>query len=65
MDCVVAPLDHTFPVAADEVKVTLPPWQNVVVPDAVMVGVAGKAFTVIVTAVEAGEVQVPLFTDTL
>ena len=36
--CVVAPVDQRLPVADDEVSVTLPPWQNVVLPDAVIVG---------------------------
>ena len=64
MDCVVAPFDQRFPVADDEVKVTLPPWQNVVAPEAVIVGVAGNALTVTVVAADAAELQVPLFTET-
>ena len=52
MDCVVAPVDHVFPVAEDEVKVTLPPEQNVVGPPAVIVGVAGGATTVTFCVVE-------------
>jgi hypothetical protein len=47
---VVAPVDHTLPVAEDEVKTTLSPVQKVVGPPAVMVGVAGKEFTVPDTA---------------
>ena len=46
MDCEVDPFDHVLPVAADEVSVTLPPWQNVVAPPAAIVGVAGVGFTV-------------------
>ena len=65
IDCVVAPFDQRFPLADDEVNVTLPPSQNVVVPDAVIVGVAGKAFTVTVVAVEIAEAHVPLLTDTV
>ena len=38
IDCVVAPLDHVFPVDDDEVSMTLPPWQKVVAPEAVIVG---------------------------
>ena len=34
----VAPFDQRFPVADDDVNVTLPPGQNVVVPEAVIVG---------------------------
>src|SRR5688572_30112667 len=64
IDCVVAPFDHTFPVADDEVSVTLSPWQNVVAAEAVIVGVVGNAFTVTVVAAEAAEEQVPLFTVT-
>ena len=64
IDCVVAPFDQRFPVADDEVSVTLPPSQNVVAPDAVIVGVAGKAFNVTVVAAETAEEQVPLFTET-
>jgi len=41
MDWLVAPLDQVFPVALDEVNVTEPPAQKVVVPLAVIVGVAG------------------------
>ena len=64
MDCVVAPFDQRFPVADDEVKVTLPPWQKVVAPEAVIVGVTGNALTVITVGAEAAELQVPLFTVT-
>jgi hypothetical protein len=46
MDCVVSPEDHVLPVAAEEVKVTLPPVQNEVGPLAEIVGVAGVAVTV-------------------
>ena len=64
IDCVVAPFDQTFPVADDEVKVTFPPWQNVVAPEAEIVGVKGSGFTVIVVAAEVADVHVPLFTET-
>lgn len=46
IDGVVAPFDQRFPVGDDEVKMTLPPAQKVVAPEAVIVGVArsdGKA----------------------
>jgi hypothetical protein len=39
MDWVVAPLLQRLPVALDEVRVTDPPWQKLVGPLAVMVGV--------------------------
>ena len=38
IDCVTAPVDHVFPVADEEVNITLPPEQNVVGPPAVIVG---------------------------
>lgn len=41
MDCVVAPLDHVFPFADEEVNVTSSPEQKVVGPLAAIVGVAG------------------------
>ena len=64
IDCVVAPFDQTFPVAEDEVKVTFPPWQNVVAPEAEIVGVVGSAFTVTDVVAEVSEAHVPLFTET-
>ena len=59
MDCVVAPFDHTLPVAADEVKTTEPPKQNVVGPLALIVGVDGDGFTVTTVGVELA-LQLPL-----
>ena len=53
IDCVVAPLLHKYEVAALEVSVTLPPWQNVVAPPPVeMVGVAGNGLTVTTVGAE-------------
>jgi hypothetical protein len=43
-DCVVAPVDQRFPVADDEVSVTVLPGQNEAGP--LMVGVAGRGFCV-------------------
>ena len=40
------PLYHWLPVGEDEVRVTLPPAQKVVVPPADIVGVAGSGVTV-------------------
>ena len=57
MDCVVAPVLQVFPVALDDVSVTLPPAQTVVGPLAEIVGVAGAGLTV--TVVEAQDVNVP------
>jgi hypothetical protein len=53
MLAVVAPVDQRYEVPALEVSVTLPPAQKVNGPPAVMVGVAGNAFTVTTVAVEA------------
>ena len=65
IDCVVAPPgDQTFPLAEDEVKVTLPPEQKVVGPPAVIVGVAGVGFTVTTVPAEVVE-HVPLLTLTV
>ena len=52
MLCVLAPVDHKYVVPALEVRVRLPPAQKVVDPPAVIVGVAGKAFTVTTVAKE-------------
>ena len=41
-------MDHKYELPALEVNVTLPPAQKVVDPLAVMLGVAGAAFTVTV-----------------
>ena len=41
IDCVVSPFDQTFPVAADDVKVLLPPSQKLVEPLTLIVGAAG------------------------
>ena len=46
---VVAPVDHEYVVPGLDVRVTLPPAQIVVGPEAVIVGAGGKAFTVTVT----------------
>jgi len=45
----IEPFDQRFPVVEDEVRSTEPPVQNVVEPLALIVGVAGSAFTVTVT----------------
>lgn len=63
MDCVVAPVDHVFPVAEELVRTTSSPAQNVVGPPAEMVGVAGVGFTVTVVPAEVA-VHVPLLTVT-
>ena len=65
IDCVVAPVDHKFPLADDEVKTTLPPVQKLNGPPAEIVGVAGKAVTVTVVPADVAEVQPPLVTATV
>ena len=49
---VVAPVDHKYEEPALDVKVTLPPAQKVVGPPALIVGVAGNAFTVMAVAAD-------------
>ncbi len=51
-----------FPVWEDEVKVTVPPEQKVVEPDAEIVGVVGALFTVTIVEADIAE-QVPFDTD--
>jgi hypothetical protein len=46
IDWLTSPLLQKLCVAADEVSVTDPPSQNVVAPEAVIVGVAGTGFTI-------------------
>ena len=60
IDWVVAPVDHVFPVADEEVKTTLPPAQKVNGPPAEIVGVAGNGFTVTVVPAEATDVHPPV-----
>jgi hypothetical protein len=50
MDWVVAPVDQTFPVAADDVSVIVVPAQSEVGP--LMVGVGGAGFTVTTNAAD-------------
>ena len=65
MDCVFCPLGvHTLPLALLDVRVTLPPEQNVVGPPAVAVGV-GLEFTVTVVADDVAEHPEPFVTVTL
>jgi hypothetical protein len=54
-----------LPDADDEVSVTLPPAQNVVAPPALIVGVAGIAFTVTEVPVDAAELHPPDVTTTV
>ena len=61
----VAPLDHRFPLAEEEVNTTLPPAQKVNGPPAEIVGVAGTGVTVTVVPADGAEVQPPLVTVTV
>lgn len=63
--CVVAPVLHKLPDADDEVRVTLPPVQNVVGPPALIVGVEGIGLTVTTFAIEGDEVHPLLVTTTV
>ena len=65
MDCVVAPVDHRFPLADEEVNTTFPPAQNVVEPPAVIVGVAGIGFTVTFVPADVADVQPAVVTATV
>lgn len=64
IDCVVAPVDQTFPVATEDVNVVLPPSQKLVEPLTLIVGAVGGGVIVTVTGFDCGELQVPLFTVT-
>lgn len=62
MLCVVVPLLHKYAEPVEAVNATLPPWQKVVAPPAVMVEV-GKVFTTTITGADV-DWQVPLVTVT-
>ena len=64
IDCVVAPVDHAYVVAALDVSRTLPPAQKVVGPPAVIIGVPGLEFTITVVVAEVAEQPGPLLTVT-
>lgn len=51
----LAPFDHTLLIGEDEVRTTLPPVQNVVGPPGLMVGVEGKAITLIVALADEAD----------
>jgi hypothetical protein len=60
MALLVAPVLHnTVPPLPEAVSVTLPEPQKVVVPEAVMLGVAGIGLTVTDKAADTDEVQLP------
>jgi hypothetical protein len=56
---------HWLPVALLEVRVTLPPVQNVVGPPGVIVGVAGVGFTVTLVEEDGALAQPPVVTMTV
>ena len=58
-------LYHWLPVAEDEVNNTDPPWQNVVAPPGVIVGVDGIAFTVTTVAEDGSDGQPLVVTITV
>ena len=53
--CIVDPVFHKYELAEPDVNVILPPWQNVVFPFGVIVGVKGFEFTVIVVGTDEAE----------
>ena len=65
IDCVVAPVDQTFPLADEDVNTTDSPAQNVVEPPALIVGVAGIGLTVTVVPADVAEVQPAVVTATV
>lgn len=60
----VAPLDHKYDEPIEAVSVTLPPWQKVVVPLAVIVAVV-LLFTLTAVAVLVAEQPAALVTFTV
>lgn len=54
---VVAPVDQVFPEVAEELSVTLDPWQMATEAPFVIVGVAGSALTVTFCGADAPEVH--------
>ncbi len=64
MDCVVAPVDQRYDAPSLAVRVTEPPVQNSVGPEAVMVA-AGSAFSVTAIGAEAALQPFSLVTVTL
>lgn len=68
--CAVAPpigvpSRYHCPLAELEVSVTLPPWQNVVGPPGVMVGVAGSGATNTLAGADGALLHPPLVTTTV
>jgi hypothetical protein len=59
IDCVVSLSLHRLPDTAEDVSVTLLPWQNESGPLAVIVGAGGIGFTTTVTEADGALVQLP------
>lgn len=64
IDCVVAPFDQSQDEPVLAVSVTLPPWQNVVGPEAVIVGAGGVGLTLTETGADDAEHPLALVTVT-
>ena len=64
IDWVVSPVDHKFPLEAEEVNTTDPPAQNVVGPPAVITGTEGIGLTVTVVGADVDVQPKPLLTVT-
>jgi hypothetical protein len=62
---VALPGVQRLPVALEDVRLTLPPVQNVVGPPGVMVGVGGSGLTVTTTGAEGAEEQPAVVTVTV
>lgn len=65
IDWVTCPVLHSLPVASLEISITLSPWQKVVLPTTVIVGVAGIGFTVTTVGAEVAEQPVELILVTV
>jgi hypothetical protein len=63
IDCVIAPVDQTLPVNAEDVRVIVLPAQNELGP--LIVGVAGTGFEVTTLATEVAEHPLASVTVTL
>lgn len=65
IDCVVAPVDHRFPLVDEEVNTTEPPEQNAIGPPTEMVGVGGTELTVTEVADADADAQPAVVTETV
>ena len=51
----MAPVDQVFPLVAEDVNTTFPPWQKVVGPFAAIVGAVGFGLTITVVPIDVAE----------